>query len=77
MGSGRVSIWGGEGVSGGNGILSISNRWQAVCNIIMPSVLKGNATWLYANFMQKFAYSCVPNKRIVPNKSIGWQITQI
>ena len=23
------------------------------------------------------AYSCVPNKRIVPNKSIGWQITQI
>ena len=22
-------------------------------------------------------YSCVPNKRIVPNKSIGWQITQI
>ena len=22
-------------------------------------------------------YSCVPNKHIVPNKSIGWQIAQI
>ena len=39
MGSGGVSIWGGEGVSGGNGILSISNRMTGcVCNIIMPSV---------------------------------------
>ena len=39
MGSGGVSIWGGEGVSGGNGILSISNRMAGcVCNIIMPSV---------------------------------------
>ena len=24
-----------------------------------------------------FRYSCVPNKHIVPNKSIGWQIAQI
>ena len=23
------------------------------------------------------SYSCVPNKHIVPNKSIGWQIAQI
>ena len=39
MGSGGVSIWGGEGVSGGNGILSISNRMAGcVCNITMPSV---------------------------------------
>ena len=39
MGSGGDSIWGGEGVSGGNGILSISNRMAGcVCNIIMPSV---------------------------------------
>ena len=22
-------------------------------------------------------YSCVPNKHVVPNKSIGWQIAQI
>ena len=40
MGSGGVSIWGGEGVSGGNGILSISNKVAGcVCNIIMPSSL--------------------------------------
>ena len=60
MGSGGVNIWGGQGVSGGNGILSIFNRVAGcVCNIRMPSVntvchsengqffsiLKGDATW--------------------------------
>ena len=25
----------------------------------------------------RMIYSCVPNKHIVPNKSIGWQIAQI
>ena len=39
MVSGGVSIWVGEGVSGGNVILSISNRMAGwVCNIIMLSV---------------------------------------
>ena len=33
-------------------------------------------TAIQYNAIQKI-YSCVPNKHIVPNKSIGWQIAQI
>ena len=43
--------------------------------IVVPEVfvmVRGNL-W----FVITGVYSCVPNKRIVPNKSIGWQITQI